>query len=133
MRAQSLSERHRRSDSKLTDEQLRVLHRVHDERGVSIRELGRMVWGQMGFASDEAAARAITRGFARLHLPSRSCVESRALAKSRGYARCQGVKSNGEPCESFALRNDHLCWTHRFPEVARQNAIAASPFCGVMA
>jgi hypothetical protein len=126
--AQLLPERRRRADAKLSDEQLRLLHRAHVERDVSIRELGRMVWRQTGFTSASAAGRAIARGFVRLHLPSRSPTESRDLAKLRGYARCQGVKTNGEQCESFALRGDHLCWPHRFPELARQQAIASSPF-----
>jgi len=121
-------ERRRRTDSKLTDDQLRVLYRLHIERGRSIRELGRLVWRQAGFASPLAAGRAISRGFARLHLPARSCTESRQLAKQRGYARCEELKANGEHCESFALVGDRLCWPHRYPELARAQAAQASPW-----
>jgi hypothetical protein len=123
-----LAERRRRNDSKLTDRQLRVLHRVHMERGISIRELGRMVGDQAGYASAAAAARAISRGFARLHLPARTSFASRLATMVRGYDRCEEVKATGERCESFAMAGSDLCWHHRFPEQARAQALAVSPF-----
>lgn len=128
MRGPDLHERRRRADSKLTDAQVRLLHRMHTERGVSIRELGRTVAEQRGYASAEAAGRAISRAFARLHLPARDCVESRLATMTAGYSRCEETKADGDRCESFALVGDSLCWPHRYRELARARALAVSPF-----
>lgn len=62
----------RRIDTFLTDDHLRKLHHLHFDGGFSIRELGKRIWKAAGYASWNSAARAIARGFHRLHLP---CVD----------------------------------------------------------
>lgn len=129
------TERRRRADSKLTDDQLRLLHRMHSERGASIRELGRIVADQAGFASTAAAARAITRGFDRLHLPARSCFESRLMTMASGYPRCEEIRTNGERCGGFRLPGSDRCWSHHpeHREKARASALRNSPWARAVA
>jgi hypothetical protein len=121
-------ERKRRSDSKLKDRHIEVLHQMHTERGVSIRELGRFIWERAGFASAEAAARAITRAFDRMHLPARPYAESRELTRRKGERLCEEVKASGESCGNFAMVGSSLCWGHLHPEQMRALALEASPW-----
>ena len=124
-----------RRDSKLTEEQIRVLHRMHQERGVSIRELGRTIWDQAGFASPGAAARSIGRGFHRFQLPVASCQVARAFTLSEGSRTCRYIKPSGGQCGTFAMRDSDVCWAHdpdnRVAVLA--TALANSPFAEAVA
>lgn len=125
---------------KLTDAQLKALHRFHRDHGVSIRELGRRVWEAAGYASEKSAANAISDGFKRLRLPAmprelavRKANESRRSPESPGtkdraaykrwrrkrdggYRPCQGAKLTppevGRPCERYALTASDFCRFH---------------------
>lgn len=106
--------------SKLTDEQVVVLHRLHVERGLSIRELGRRSYRALGYRSWQAAEYGIRRGFIRLGLES---VRRHAFARNSDR-RCARVKANGEPCGSFAMHGEDYCWPHhpKNQEEARRRA-----------
>lgn len=101
---------------KLEDRHLRALHRFHLEQGVSIRELGRRVWRQAGFAGAHSAGVAISYGFKRLGLATRSRSEATAAsnrerAEKRGLPYCSFVKSDGSRCERRTSKG--RCWHHR--------------------
>lgn len=91
---------------RLSDNHLRALHGFHLD-GVSVKELGRRVWDRAGYASEEAAANAIARGFTRL-----------GLEKGVGpnAQRCHGIKSTypnkGRRCRDFPMVGSDFCWAH---------------------
>jgi hypothetical protein len=125
--------------ARLTEAQIRQLHRWH-MRGISIRELGRRVRKEVDFASDKAAAMAISSGFRRYHLearpqplataaknrqrrsPSSPGTENRSeymrwLRRKKGGQRvCQGVKltypEKGRPCRRWAQAGSDYCLQH---------------------
>jgi hypothetical protein len=125
---------------KLEDRHLKALHRFHTEKGVSIRELGRRVWSQAGFANAHSAGVAISYGFKRLGLAALSRSEATARSnraraakdspgtadraaykrwlrqKNGGYRICQGVKlqapRKGSPCTRYALNGSDFCLLH---------------------
>lgn len=120
----------RRADAKLTEDQVHVLYRMHVERGVSIRRLGRTIWEQCGFASPQAAGRAIGRAFARFGLPSLDFNEARQMTQLSGYNRCAEIRSNGTRCEGFAMTGSDRCWSHHpdHRDEARASALRHSPW-----
>lgn len=68
--------RRRSVPAKLTDQQLKAAHRLHDLGGLSIRELGRRGWQAWGYSSPRSAAMALSTGFARLRLPARDRIQA---------------------------------------------------------
>lgn len=64
-----------RGRSKFTDDQLRVLHRLHVEQGASINQLAKRVAERVGYASHHSAAQAISAGWKRLGLKARDRIE----------------------------------------------------------
>lgn len=120
-------ETRRRSDARITDDQLRILNAIHVERGVSIRELGRQIWEQVGCSSPGAADSAIRRGFKRLHLP----IEKRIVHHPSSRPRCADVaRRTGERCRLPVLEGEDFCWTHHpdTREQAKAYGIENSPF-----
>lgn len=125
---------------KLTDPQLRLLHSLHVDEGISQRELGRRVWQRAGFASAHSAAAAIGAGWKRLALPALSRQEMTARAnrarrapdspgtadrkaykrwlreKRGGYRTCAGIKTQpprkGSPCTRYAMEGSDYCLNH---------------------
>ena len=65
---------------KLSDDQLRELHRVHDARGVSMRAIARAIWEKVGYASEGSCLEGMRAGWKRLHLASLSQGEATARA-----------------------------------------------------
>ena len=110
--------------SKLTDDQIRVLHRLHTEREMSIRELGRRIYEQAGYRSPDAAVFGIRRGFRRLCLTA-TWRHPSTLATT-APRRCTETKTNGEPCEAFAEEGSELCWPHANRDLARERIAAAN-------
>jgi transcriptional regulator with XRE-family HTH domain len=108
--------------SKLSDEQVRVLHRLHIERGLSLRELGRRLYRQLGYATDEAATFGIRNGFRRLGLEA----QWRHPTKLETTPRCVDLKANGEPCGGLRIKGSDKCFPHAYPEKARQSIQVAS-------
>lgn len=102
---------------RLKDRHVRFLHFVHVEREVSIRELGRRTWKQVGFASPGAAAKAIQEGFRRLGLESRPASAAAELARESGYRNCI---EHG--CKGYAMHGSERCWGHA--EERREEAVA---------
>lgn len=128
--------------SKLTDDQVRVLHSYH-LRGVSAAELGRRIYRKVGYASPASAQMGILEGFRRLGLDRRPQPEATSLAnrgrslyedspgtadraaykrwwrRKQGRARkCAGVTGTGEPCGKWAAPGSEFCWLHAPSEVA---------------
>jgi hypothetical protein len=125
---------------KLEDRHLHALHHFHTQKGVSIRELGRRVWSQAGFANAHSAGVAISYGFKRLGLAALSHSEATARSnrqraatdspgtadraaykrwrrkRNGGYRICQGVKlqapRKGSPCTRYALIGSEFCLMH---------------------
>jgi hypothetical protein len=64
--------------ARLSIPKLRVLHRRH-MAGVSLNSLGREVWQESGYASQEAASVSIGAQFRRLGWPTRSQREASSL------------------------------------------------------
>ena len=132
---------------KLSDDQLRLLHKLHME-GASMRELGRRIYRQVGYASAKAAAVSISHGWRRLGLAARaqgeatrqSNVERRApaspgtadrkaykrwrRARNGGLRRCMGVRltapRKGHACQHYAAPGSDYCWQH---EPARRDEV----------
>jgi hypothetical protein len=135
---------------KLEDRHLRALYAFHVDRGVSIRELGRRVWKQAGFANAHSAGVAISYGFIRLGLKALDRGEATARANSKrraatspgtadrktykrylrkkkgGYRICQGVKlgapRKGSPCTRYASPGSDYCYVH---DPARRDEVVA--------
>lgn len=121
----------------ISDDRLREFHAEHLE-GKSIRQLGREIWVEVGYASDHSASMAISEGFKRLGLERRLRSTATAAANRKrkdpangrtkaeykrikrrqagGYRPCQGVKKQpprkGEPCDNWALTDSDFCRGH---------------------
>lgn len=109
---------------RLNDSALRVLHRLHSERGLPVKELARRVYGRAGFASAGSAESAIREGFKRLDLPVRR-------QPPPEHRRCEGIKSTypnkGRRCIEPTMVGSQFCFAHdpaRRAEVVRLAAEA---------
>ncbi len=71
-----------RADAKLTRDQAVVLHRIHIEGGLSIREIARQVWERYGYANAHSCANSLCDLFKRLHRPARDRVEATRIAST---------------------------------------------------
>jgi hypothetical protein len=129
----------------LRDHQLRALHRIHIEGGVSLNELGRRVWERAGYAGPRVATEGIRLGWRRLGLTARDRLTAvrasnraratgsgpehrRALRIARGETigvQCAGTIVGGarcgEPCRLPAVRGSRYCVVHD-PARAREVA-----------
>ena len=116
--------------AKLSDNKLRVLHRFHAERRVTVQALAREIWKSAGFASAESTSWSIRQGFRRLDLP---VIHHRA--KAADARRCKEPNHRGEPCGSLPMRDEDVCWSHHPDnrEMARANAMRNSPWVEVTA
>jgi hypothetical protein len=96
-----------RRGSKLTDDQLRSLHKMN-QAGATLTELGRRIWRATGYASEASAIEAIRLGFRRLGLQT---VKRRSVLN-----RCAGVKTQwpgrGEPCGKTPASGSRYCPQH---------------------
>lgn len=104
---------------RLRDPHLEVLHRLHIERGMSIREMARRLWRGLGYASEDAADFAIRKGWKRLRLEVR-----RRPSISDAVGRCKGRKSTypekGRLCRERAMVDSEFCREH---DPARRNEV----------
>jgi len=107
---------------KLSDDQLKVLHRFHAERGFAVKELARQVYEQVGYASVGAAEWGIRTGFRRLGLE----VIRRHPTALPAARLCGKPTADGSPCRAFRFGDSDLCWQHTFPDLARKRALAAT-------
>lgn len=124
----------------ITEKQLRALHRLHTDEGISARELGRRIFETAGYATANSALMAILGGWRRLDLRSLPRTEAavrsniarrqagspgtadqRAYKRWRrkrngGYRRCSGVRlrypNKGAPCKHYALVGSDYCYAH---------------------
>lgn len=139
--------KHRR----ITDLQLRALHRAYTEQGLSCRQLGELVYQQLGYRSARSCGEALYVHFREAGLPLRDRVAAVVAASTRhglapkrgprpGYSayqrrvlhdqpdrpRCAAVRENyprkGQPCQRPATRGSDYCPSH---DPNRRDAIAA--------
>jgi len=110
---------------KLTDAQIRVLHRLQTERNLTVKKLSEEIWEGAGYASPQSAAWAISNGFRRLGLDI-----AHHGAQAFGARRCGALTYRGRPCRQFALPNSDVCWSHHpdHRDQARAQALQNSPF-----
>jgi len=111
--------------AKLSDDQLRILHRLHAERRLTVTALADELWEQAGFASAESAHWSIRQGFKRLGLPL-----ILHHARAAGARRCTDLNHKGEPCGQRPLADSDKCWGHdpRTRDQARDHALGNSPW-----
>jgi hypothetical protein len=116
--------------AKLNDDKIRLLHRFHVERRVTVQALAKSIWESSGFASSESASWSIRQGFRRLDLP---VIHHRARAADA--RRCKEPNHRGEPCGSYPLQGLDVCWSHHPDnrEAAREAALRNSPWAEVTA
>lgn len=135
----------RRQYQHLTDRQIRAAHVIYETRGLSLRQLGALIYEQHGYSSPQTAASALHKGFKRLGLPLRDRLTAvtRAATKhgqarrghvtpeytrarnARRYPRkpCAAVRLNyprkGEPCKRWATTGSDYCPSHDPAQRAR--------------
>ena len=71
-----------RTDAKLTRAQALAAYKLHIEGGVSIRELGKLMWERYGYSSPHSCANSLSDLFKRLHRPARDRVQATILAST---------------------------------------------------
>lgn len=142
------SDRRRRPKGRISHEQLRLLHRIHIEKGRSINSLAEELWEQFGYASKRSCASAIGRGFKQLGLKARDRIEATVAASTKhgmapkhgprpGYGfykrrvlhgipdqpGCAGTLTQGavrgERCSRPAMHGSEFCSSHD-PTLAAQ-------------
>lgn len=131
----------RRSESKMTLDDLREAHRRHLD-GESLRGLGRSLWQQYGYASPAACANSISEAFLREGMATRDRIEAVKIAcvthgnasrddrrkntlrfrvhrkrirRARGEVRgvkCAGMTRNLHPCRNYAQAGKSFCIAH---------------------
>lgn len=68
------------SNAKLSEQQLRAIHRLHIDGGLSLREICRRGWEEWGFASESAAVNSVSSRLRSMGLRLRPRAEATALA-----------------------------------------------------
>lgn len=102
------------TSSKLSDVQLRALHRIYIERGASISQLARESWRRAGFASADSAFQCIRLGWRRLGL---------GLRTEFMGSRCEALKAGTKRrCRRPALIGGRYCNMHANPQSAAAHA-----------
>jgi len=125
----------------LTDDQVRAIHRIHIEAGVSIRELARQLHARFGYSGEKSMANCLSAAFDSLGLDARDRIEAvrltctvhgRATREHRDQAwtragrvrrgeildrpMCAAVRvqypRKGQPCGNRALADSEFCWGH---------------------
>lgn len=138
------------SGRKMTEAQIRALHRVHYEQRVPMNELARRYWQRFGYASINTCCVAILRGFDALGLPRHERMEMILVACRKhgrapkhgsraGYKRwladqragrddraplCEAMTAKGKPC-ARRVQNGTLCWLHDPLRADERNRICA--------
>lgn len=130
---------------RMTNKQILAAHVIYTRRGLSLRQLGELLWQQFGYANAESCAWQIRRGFKNLGLPVRDPIEaSRAAHYKHGLATggkvaplykrtlklqrhgpCCATLANGEPCPRAAQPGSTTCGFHAERELARRKAQVA--------
>lgn len=121
---------------KITDSQLATLHRLHNEREMTVADLAEQVHTKLGFASAESADKAIRKGWERLDLPAMTRRQQTAKRKesheemrkrrARIARLCTALNSKGEACARMAMRHSDFCHTHDPARADRIRAHAAA-------
>lgn len=91
-----------------TPSQLRALHRVHYEGGLSVQELARRGYKKWGYGSPESARRAIHKAFKKNHMKTLSREESSLRARG-GHCKSCGIKweLRTPGCDVCTARHSH--------------------------
>lgn len=134
----------------LTDDQVRTAHRLHWSEGLSMRELGRRLYVQYGYASAKSCATALSVAFTKLALQRRDRIEATRLAstthglsprprldesaavreararyrreaRARYRLRCEAITNFGTRCPNYAQPDGLVC-RHHTPEGLERNA-----------
>lgn len=103
-----------RTDAKLTAAQVRAAHRVHIEAGVSIRELGRLMWERFGYASPQSCSNCLSDLFKRAGLKARDRVDATVKASTK---HGRGARNN-----KAAYKRWHRATSGRGPRIGGRNA-----------
>jgi hypothetical protein len=80
---------------RLTEAQVRVLHRLYVDEQVSCRALGARVWQRAGYRSANSAAVAIDKAFRELGLPLRTQPEALVLRNTRHGRATRELRAAG--------------------------------------
>lgn len=131
------------SGSKLSDDQLRALHRVHIEQNRSINDLARDIYQKAGYRTPHACAVSISGGFKRLNLRARDRVEM-TVTKSLKHGRASRVKQRERGPDYVAYRREQRLrsgethgrrcegvkeWPPRKGQPCSRSALRDSQFC----
>lgn len=133
---------------RLTDAQVRQAHRLHWEKGLSLRELGRQLYKKAGYATAQSCANALSNAFAGMALKPRDRIDATVLVSTtHGHSkrnpqtaeelaakaarrrelraaqgtRCPHVTIYGHPCPNFTAPGLDTCRRHS-AEGMRRNA-----------
>lgn len=126
---------------RVTDAQLRALHRAYQEQELSVRQLAEQVWERLGYTSARSCAESLHKGFRQLELPLRDRIDAvRLRCTEHGMARkhgsragygtyrrrvlrgqedrplCKATRQNppgkGRPCRHRAMHGSDYCLQH---------------------
>jgi hypothetical protein len=101
-----------RTDARLTAAQVRAVHRLHVEAGLSVRELGRQMWQRFGYSSPQSCANSLSDLFKRAGLRARDRVEATVAAST--------THGHGARAEKAAYKRWHRATYGPWPSDRRQ-------------
>ncbi|MCK9249988.1 MAG: hypothetical protein M0P31_13575 [Solirubrobacteraceae bacterium] len=82
---------------KLTDDQVRLAHRIYVERGLSLRKLGALMYERFGYASPDSCAGALSTAFITLGLPRRDRTAATIAASTIHGLSPRGARASTDP------------------------------------
>lgn len=121
-----------RRGSRYTQVELRRLHKLHTD-GATLRSLAKRTYAQLGYASHEAAEKAIKREWKRMglwirnrsenntlthtkhgrsHTPGESTFRLRVLEGVPYRPICKATTKSGTRCRRHSLRDSEFCHSH---------------------
>jgi hypothetical protein len=91
--------KHRR----MTDAQVRAAHVLYQRKGLSLRQLGRALYEQLGYGSAASCANALSDAFLQLGLPTRDRVAASVAASTKHGLATRAARASSDP-RHLALR-----------------------------
>ena len=127
----------RRKDARLSERQVIAAHRLYMARGWSLRTLGAMLYGPLGYASANSAANSLREMFVAAGLPRRERVAATVMAsqthglrprqpssqqrdaynalrreRRERQERCGAFTTDTRPCPRPAMVGSDFCFAH---------------------